>query len=130
MNITMWLYAVDVADSLKFFFGWMVIVSGIIGGLTLMCSMGMVDDRDTTDKHWFWWRCWLGGAMTIFVISWFNFILIPREKTLYLMMGARTAEEIVLNPKVRETGGKVMDLINKKLEAALAGEEQKKEEKK
>jgi len=41
---------------------------------------------------------------------------LPSEKTAYMMVGAYAAQKVVENDKVQETGGKVLKLINQKLD--------------
>ena len=54
------------------------------------------------------------------IIAWFCSALfltfLPSEKTAYMMVGAYAAQKVVENDKVQETGGKVLKLINQKLD--------------
>jgi hypothetical protein len=42
-------------------------------------------------------------------------VFLPKSKDLYIIYGANVVEDVVKSLKVQETGGKVLDLINKKL---------------
>jgi len=46
-------------------------------------------------------------------------IAIPSERTAYMMVGAYTAQTVAQNEKVQETGKKVIDLINQKLDTYI-----------
>lgn len=46
-------------------------------------------------------------------------VFLPKSKDLYIIYGANVVEDVVKSPKVQETGGKVLDLINKKLSELL-----------
>lgn len=46
-------------------------------------------------------------------------IAIPSERTAYMMVGAYTAQTIAQNEKVQETGKKVIELINQKLDSYI-----------
>lgn len=41
---------------------------------------------------------------------------LPSQKTAYMMVGAYAAQKVAENGKVQETGGKVLELINQKLD--------------
>lgn len=45
--------------------------------------------------------------------------LLPTPKTAYMMVGAYAAQKVAENGKVQETGGKVLALINQKLDQYL-----------
>lgn len=122
MSLTLWLYLVDVADSAKAYFGVATFLSVIVLIATFIVACAMCDTG--SEVEWKLLRRWVIAASSILVFSSLATVLIPKERTLYLMLGAKTAEDIVVNPKVREAGGKVMDLINKKLDE-LAKKESK-----
>ena len=43
-------------------------------------------------------------------------VLLPAPKTAYIMVGAYAAQKVVENKSVQDTGGKVLTLINQKLD--------------
>jgi len=45
--------------------------------------------------------------------------LLPAPKTAYMMVGAYAAQKVAENGKVQETGGKVLELINQKLDGYI-----------
>ena len=57
----------------------------------------------------------LRPAVTILTISVLIAVFLPKSKDLYIIYGTTVVEDVVKSPKVQETGGKVLDLINKKL---------------
>lgn len=57
------------------------------------------------------------GIATL-VISFIG-VAIPSERTAYMMVGAYTAQTVAQNQKVQETGKKVIDLINQKLDSYI-----------
>lgn len=67
-------------------------------------------------------------TLTVAVISMLVSIFVPKPKTIYMISGALVTNEILSNEEVRKTGGKVMDLINKKLDD-LTKDDVKKEDK-
>lgn len=42
--------------------------------------------------------------------------IIPKEKTVYLMVGAYATEQVVTNPRVQKISGDILDIVEKKLE--------------
>lgn len=67
---------------------------------------------------------WLKRTTVSAAVVLFLSIVVPSSKNLYIIYGAGVAEDIVKNPKVQETGGKILEVINKKLEDLM--EEKKK----
>jgi hypothetical protein len=115
VSLITWLYLVDVASELDGFFQFTAILC-IIAGLILAFIFFVLINEDAGDEGWALWR---KAAKLTAIIGTSGFLLaaiIPSEKSLYLMLGAKTTQDIIANPKVQETGGKVLDLINKKLE--------------
>lgn len=61
----------------------------------------------------------MGHVKTALVVSVTSIILLtflPTPKTAYMMVGAYAAQKVAENEKVQETGGKVLNLINQKLD--------------
>ena len=56
-------------------------------------------------------------ALITLCISSFVAILIPSEKTAYIMVGAYATQKVAENEKVQETGQKVLSIINNKLDS-------------
>lgn len=46
-------------------------------------------------------------------------VMLPSERTAYLMVGAYATQKIAEDPKVQETGNKVLQVINQKLDEVL-----------
>lgn len=55
-------------------------------------------------------------SMYVLLPSLLLYVFIPKAKTIYLMTGVSVLEDIANNKKVQDTGGKVLDLLNKKLD--------------
>lgn len=115
MNLMWWLYAIDVADGLRWYFTFGAIVSTGTIVITLLVGTAMTDEH-APETTWRLWRYWLCGAFACLSFSVFWSTAIPQTKTMYMMLGARASQEIIENPKIQETGAKVLQLINKKLD--------------
>jgi hypothetical protein len=55
-------------------------------------------------------------AMMVVIPSMIFLTFLPTQKTAYMMVGAYAAQKVAENGKVQETGGKVLALINQKLD--------------
>lgn len=60
---------------------------------------------------------WAKRIFAIFAVSTVLMILIPSEKTAYMMVGAYATQKIAENDKVQQTGQKVLTIINQKLDS-------------
>ena len=63
---------------------------------------------------WVMGRVWF--TMKVLIPTVIVLILLPTPKTAYIMVGAYAAQKIVENKSVQDTGGKVLTLINQKLD--------------
>ena len=59
---------------------------------------------------------WLWIAIPLLLLSVMTKVLLPSEKTAYMMVGAYTAQRVAENPKVQEMSGKVIKIIDSKLD--------------
>ena len=116
MSLMWWIYLASVVDGLKCILiviavicGVCVLFGGIFGGMFIM-------DFHNTPENWKLWRKLIKIGTITFVSSLLLFPVVPTEKTVYMMVGAKASSEIIANPKVQETGGKVLQLINQKLD--------------
>lgn len=67
---------------------------------------------------------WFKTVSISLTIAIFLKVALPSSKDLYIIYGAGVAEDIVKSPKVQETGGKILDLINSKLEEMKKGSDE------
>jgi len=86
--------------------------------LGLFCTtffVGMLTDGGFNDI-WKNLRPFVLWIVPLFMICGIINTLLPSEKTAYTMVGAYAAQKIALDPRTQEVGGKVMTLINQKLD--------------
>jgi hypothetical protein len=112
----------------------------LIGFITALCGMAVIGSGIHQlswrfDTYEYSWNCNKDGtlkasvlanrALTTKVFKWsliatiilsFLCVLIPSQKTAYTMVGAYVAQKVSENEKVQDTGGKVMTIINQKLD--------------
>ena len=63
-----------------------------------------------------------------FIVLGLFMAFIPSKQTVYMYAGAQLADRVAADPKVQQLGGKVYDLIEKKIDEELAKIEPKKED--
>lgn len=101
---------------------WIIYFAGISGGmcfflfwfsvLMLIAFFAKIDKAyDGNLKRWR--SCFI--PLILSVLSMVACIIIPNEKTIYLMMGTKTIEDIARSPEAKEISGKILKVINEKL---------------
>lgn len=125
MNLMWWLYLVNTVENLHWFFFLITIISLVIFVGTLIGGT-----EASNGFPWKAWRRWFYGSGALCAIAMFLSIITPSEKTMYLMLGSEAAQEIANNPAVKEVGGRLLKVVNKKLDELMPDEEKKSEEKK
>ena len=112
MELALLVYAVSLLD-------------GLLKFLTIMCAAAMLGAaasgmallesyNDTTvPKRWF------RRSLVSLAIMGFIGTLIPSERTAYIMVAAYATQQVAQAPEVRETGEKVLTLINSKLDQII-----------
>lgn len=112
MELALLVYAVSLLD-------------GLLKFLTIMCAAAMLGAvasgvallesyNDTTvPKRWF------RRSLVSLAIMGFIGTLIPSERTAYIMIAAYATQQVAKAPEVRETGEKVLTLINSKLDQII-----------
>lgn len=110
-NISWFLYAVDVISSLPAFFG-IIIVGLIVLSVARVINADVECDEEGMKavKHSFF-----KSYLPIIIICSVVIVIIPSAKTMYLIMGSEVGEHVVIS----ETGQRVQDAINKKLDEYL-----------
>lgn len=120
MNLMWWFYLVNVVGNFGWYFCGLTCIClfGIIA-----CSIGASDMNANSD--WKTWRMWFTTFIFCGAFSLLFSLATPSEKTMYLMLGSKAAQEIVDNPAVKEVGGRLLKVVNKKLDELMPEEEKK-----
>lgn len=114
MNLTMWLYLVDVVGNLRVYFAIGAMAGGVLLVGTLIASSESIENQHAIPKTWY---RWFYSTLSLLIISSFMSIVLPTTKTLYLMVGVKAAEEIANNPAIQKIGSHIMLIIDEKLNA-------------
>jgi hypothetical protein len=108
MDLALLVYGVSLLEKVQ---GFLVFLAVAFGVLTFFFFLFNVVDG----KSPFVLRT-ISNAVACGVLA-FLAILIPSEKTAYTMVGAYAAQKIATDPRTQEVGGKVLTIINQKLDS-------------
>lgn len=118
MDITLALYLIDVLDTTKgvAIIGLVLLtITSVIIGLMAYCDSNTSEDEIVIKKAF---SSLLKITLLLLIIS----ILIPSQKTMYLMASTEAAKSVLANPEVKKIGDKVTSIINEKLDEILKKE--------
>ncbi len=106
MELALLVYLISLLPSI----GAAAIIISILGGVALIFLWGAVLIDDFFNS-----RLWPIIFTLIWVFWAFVAMLIPSEKTAYLMIGAYAAQKIAEAPKTQELGAEVLKIIEPKI---------------
>ena len=124
MDLVWLVYVISLLTPIGTFFT-MIVVFGSVSLIGLMIYRGAeCDQRSYYNEHANkqqaekakWAMGHVKTALWIIIPSMIFLTLLPTPKTAYMMVGAYVAQKVAENDKVQETGGKVLTLINQKLD--------------
>ena len=116
MDLALLVYAISTLEGIK-------AIVGSLSGLSMIVCMGLflyMGDQygdDNKNKAWAWKRIKLwfsGGLFCLFV-----FVMLPTQKTAYTMVGAYAAQKVAENEKVQQLSGKVLTIIEQRLDGYI-----------
>jgi hypothetical protein len=116
MDLALLVYIISLLKSIGTFFFILAAVCGISIVANAIyysdyCHDGSESAKSTISRMWksFWF-----GVIACWVV-----ILIPSEKTAYTMVGAYAAQKVSENDKVQQMSGKVLTIIEQKLDGYI-----------
>ena len=111
MDLALLVYSISLLGGIgKFFFFMLVLAILVAIGNFFYWVDGYDKERDAGVRDRLWKCFWVGIAA-----SW-GLILLPSEKTAYTMVGAYAAQKVAENDKVQQMSGKVLTIIEQKLD--------------
>jgi hypothetical protein len=130
MDLALLVYGISLLNGFTGLVGMAIVVTGVV---TIICTIGTLTwvfdgseyswnlDKDgnlkpriaAARKRMVQGIKW--GVPAVVVLS-FIAVLIPTEKTAYTMVGAYAAQKVAEDPRVKDVGGKVLTIINQKLD--------------
>jgi hypothetical protein len=133
MDLALLIYGISLLEGFKLLFALLITLSLMmaIGSGIFTCTWKFDSmeyswnlNRDGTVKEKILAGRRLGekifkySIIVSFVAGFFN-ILLPSERTAYMMVGAYATQKVAENEKVQETGKKVLTLIEQKLDSYI-----------
>ncbi len=105
MSLALIVYLAEVADKLS---ALLIITTSCL--LAAALAETVAEDKVTT-----WTKRWLFSGVLCALLA----VFVPNKETIYVMVAAKTVEDIASSPKVQELGGKSLDVINKVMDDYL-----------
>lgn len=125
MELALLVYAISVIDKLQYALAGITVLGGIALGVLIfshmMCRSEVSDYGRASEEKIAnnWWvkmtKRWAIITAPIVICSALLQIVVPTERTAYIMVGAYAAQQVAQS----ETTKKILDVVNKKLEHAL-----------
>ena len=124
MDLVWLVYAISLLGSIGCFFTLLAIVSAAMAGGFLIyrgaeCSQEVWYNAATNKRNAEraeWSMGHVKTALKIFIPSLLVLTFLPTERTAYMMVGAYATQKVAESGVVQETGGKVLTIINQKLD--------------
>jgi len=115
MDLALLVYAISLLHGISTFFVALILVCGAvgIGNFIYWIDYSNSKEREEGVRKRLWKAFWVG------VISAWVLIIIPTEKTAYTMVGAYAAQKVAENDKVQQMSGKVLTIIEQKLDSII-----------
>ena len=127
MDLAFLVYGISLLYKIGAFAVACIIVSVLVAGGSWIWYISETDrksyytdqENDVREANGVMCVKWLKRSLvTIFLVS-FALIFLPSEKTAYTMVGAYAAQKVAENDKVQEMSGKVLTIIEQKLDSII-----------
>lgn len=115
MDLALLVYAISLLKPIDDALGFVNIC--IILLVCLGLFFALVNAVDFDGEFWKGFKSKLVWMVALFCFIGAIKVLIPKEKTAYMMVGAYMAQKIAQDPKVEQVGAKVLTILNQKLDS-------------
>lgn len=127
MDLALLVYAISLLAGIKSFFVSAIIASAFICIVFFMWFVTETDrksyysekENDKREANGVMCVKWIKRGVVTAVIAAFLLIFVPTEKTAYTMVGAYAAQKVAENDKVQQMSGKVLTIIEQKLDGYI-----------
>jgi hypothetical protein len=114
MDLALLVYGISLLHGIGVFFvAILFIAAATMAGNFIYWIDGYGESRGPGCKERAWKAFWVG------VCACWALILLPTEKTAYTMVGAYAAQKVAENDKVQKMSGKVLTIIEQKLDSYI-----------
>ena len=127
MDLALLVYAISLLHGIGAFFVGVIVASMITSAIFFMWYVTETDrksyyserENDKREENGVMCVKWIKRGITTGVIAAFLLIFVPTEKTAYTMVGAYAAQKVAENDKVQQMSGKVLTIIEQKLDGYI-----------
>jgi hypothetical protein len=116
MDLALLVYAISLLHGIGAFFAALIMLCGAVG---IGNFIYWIDSYSPSEAKVAGIRKRLWKAFWVAIASAWFLILLPTEKTAYTMVGAYAAQKVSENDKVQAMSGKVLTIIEQKLDAYI-----------
>jgi D-alanyl-lipoteichoic acid acyltransferase DltB (MBOAT superfamily) len=114
MDLALLVYAISTLENFKIFLTILMIACAIIA-FVYAVNMDSWRPEAKLEKYWKMAKRYT----LIFVCLGFVQVMLPSQKTAYTMVGAHAAQRVSENEKVQQMSGKVLQIIEQKLDGYI-----------
>lgn len=112
MELALLVYSISLLEGLRTF----LVVAGFAAVMGTVVSGALtLEAYDDTTKT----KLWFKRSIIALAVVGFTGVLVPSERTAYIMVAAYATQKVAETPEVKETGDKVLTLINSKLDQLI-----------
>lgn len=112
MELALLVYAISLLEGLRTF----LVVAAFAAGMVIIGSgIATLESYNDTAAA----KRWFKRSVIALAVLGFLSTLIPTERTAYVMVAAYATQKVAESPEVRDTGDKVLTLINSKLDQLI-----------
>ena len=112
MELALLVYAISLLEGLRTFL--VVATAAAVVGI-VASGIATIDGYGDTTKA----KLWFKRSIIALAVIGFTGVLVPTERTAYIMVAAYATQKVAESPEVKETGDKVLTLINSKLDQLI-----------
>lgn len=119
MELAFIVYLISILESVSTFLGALCGISAFIAFVIVLVGVIVMEGQFILKKT-------VISLIILSLICGTVKALLPSEKQAYIILGAYTAQTIAENKNVQEVGGKLLTLVNQKLDEAIKKDEKQK----
>lgn len=115
MELSLLVYLISVLGNLNPALGFLTVTSLLISVFSAISyTIAMTDHAKETTLNLI--KKAFAISMTVSCVAGFLNIILPNEKTAYIMLGAYATQKVAEDPRTQELGNKVLKIVNTKMD--------------
>lgn len=124
MDLALLVYGISVLTQ----FSVILIIAAVVVTISFLVSAisyGAAYNKEEIITAKYWWKCSTVALAIVVPLL----VITPTEKTMYTMVAAYAAQKVAEDPKVQKLSGKVLNILEAKLDGYIADMSTAKEKK-